>query len=153
MRSFPPLPDWVALEHRVAQILSQQELHGWRFDERAAWKLASSNQEKVKIQISDDDKFSNIVDENTILEEDNRTTETFSGLTNSKKYYARICAFLGDSNEQSAFTLANGSTTVPGRLLIVTKSITDLGKKPKLAWSQVSAEYDGVEIGLGGFGI
>ena len=42
MRSFPPLPDWVALEHRVAQILSQQELHGWRFDERAAWKLASS---------------------------------------------------------------------------------------------------------------
>ena len=111
-----------------------------------AWKLASSNQEKVKIQISDDDKFSNIVDENTILEEDNRTTETFSGLTNSKKYYARICAFLGDSNEQSAFTLANGSTTVPGRLLIVTKSITDLGKKPKLAWSPVSAEYDGVEV-------
>ena len=42
MRSFPPLPDWVALEHRVAQILSKQEIHGWRFDEKAAWKLASS---------------------------------------------------------------------------------------------------------------
>ncbi len=42
MRPLPPLPSWVALEHRVAQILTEQEIHGWCFDERAAWKLASS---------------------------------------------------------------------------------------------------------------
>ena len=42
MRSLPPLPDWVALEHDVATILTKQELHGWRFDVDAAWKLASS---------------------------------------------------------------------------------------------------------------
>ena len=42
MRPFPPLPDWVALEHQVSQILTQQQLHGWYFDEQAAWKLASS---------------------------------------------------------------------------------------------------------------
>ena len=42
MRPFPPLPDWVALEHQVAQILTQQQLHGWYFDTEAAWKLASS---------------------------------------------------------------------------------------------------------------
>ena len=42
MRSLPPLPDWVALEHDVAQILTKQELHGWYFDTEAAWKLASS---------------------------------------------------------------------------------------------------------------
>ncbi len=42
MRPLPPLPNWVALEHRVAQILTEQEIHGWYFDERAAWKLASS---------------------------------------------------------------------------------------------------------------
>ena len=36
------LPDWIQLEHRVAQILSQQELHGWKFDEKAAWQLAST---------------------------------------------------------------------------------------------------------------
>ena len=41
MRPLSPLPDWVALEHSVAQILTQQELHGWYFDERAAWKLES----------------------------------------------------------------------------------------------------------------
>ena len=42
MRTFPPIPEWVALEHDVARILTQQELHGWYFDERSAWQLASS---------------------------------------------------------------------------------------------------------------
>ena len=42
MRSLPPLPDWVALEHDVAQILTTQELHGWHFDTKAAWQLAST---------------------------------------------------------------------------------------------------------------
>ena len=42
MRLFSPLPDWVRLEHQVAQILTQQELHGWYFDERAAWELESA---------------------------------------------------------------------------------------------------------------
>ena len=42
MRPLPPLPQWVLLEHQVAQILTQQELHGWYFDERAAWQLSSA---------------------------------------------------------------------------------------------------------------
>ena len=42
MRPFPSIPPWVLLEHEVAKILTQQEIHGWYFDERAAWKLASS---------------------------------------------------------------------------------------------------------------
>ena len=42
MRPLSPLPDWVALEHSVAQILTQQELHGWYFNERSAWELESS---------------------------------------------------------------------------------------------------------------
>lgn len=42
MRSLPPIPEWVALEHQVAQVLTKQELHGWHFDSEAAWKLASS---------------------------------------------------------------------------------------------------------------
>ena len=31
-----------SLEHDVARILQQQEAHGWRFDSRAAWELAST---------------------------------------------------------------------------------------------------------------
>ena len=42
MRTLPPLPAWVSLEHQVAQILTEQEQHGWYFDERAAWELEST---------------------------------------------------------------------------------------------------------------
>lgn len=35
-------PDWILMEHRVAEILTQQEIHGWHFDEAAAWELTSS---------------------------------------------------------------------------------------------------------------
>ena len=42
MRPLSPLPEWVLLEHQVAQILTEQELHGWYFNERAAWELSSS---------------------------------------------------------------------------------------------------------------
>ena len=42
MRPLPQIPEWVKLEHQVAQLLTTQELHGWYFDERAAWELSSS---------------------------------------------------------------------------------------------------------------
>ena len=42
MRTLPPLPEWIAFEHEVATILTQQEQHGWYFDERAARELESS---------------------------------------------------------------------------------------------------------------
>ena len=42
MRPLPPIPDWVTLEHQVAQILTKQELHGWYFNESAARELEST---------------------------------------------------------------------------------------------------------------
>ena len=42
MEPLHTLPEWVSLEHQVQTILTQQEIHGWRFDEAAAWKLASA---------------------------------------------------------------------------------------------------------------
>tara|TARA_B100000029_G_scaffold253056_1_gene250003 strand:- start:216 stop:1478 length:1263 start_codon:yes stop_codon:yes gene_type:complete len=42
MRPLSPLPEWLSLEHQVAEILTKQEQHGWFFDEQAAWKLESS---------------------------------------------------------------------------------------------------------------
>ena len=47
MRPLPPLPEWVALEHTVATILSEQERHGWYFDERTAWELTSALQQEL----------------------------------------------------------------------------------------------------------
>jgi DNA polymerase I-like protein with 3'-5' exonuclease and polymerase domains len=42
LETLPQIPDWVKLEHRAAQILTTQELHGWYFDEPAAWELEST---------------------------------------------------------------------------------------------------------------
>jgi len=42
MQTLPPLPEWVQLEHQVAQLLTQQEIHGWYFDEPAARELEST---------------------------------------------------------------------------------------------------------------
>ena len=39
MSTFPPLPDWVKLEHQVALILQKQEEHGWYFNESSAREL------------------------------------------------------------------------------------------------------------------
>ena len=39
MQAFPSIPEWVQMEHQVAQILTKQEIHGWYFDEQAAQKL------------------------------------------------------------------------------------------------------------------
>jgi DNA polymerase I-like protein with 3'-5' exonuclease and polymerase domains len=36
------IPDWLILEHDVATILTEQEIHGWYFDEPAAWQLEST---------------------------------------------------------------------------------------------------------------
>tara|TARA_B100000886_G_scaffold335769_1_gene293380 strand:- start:13 stop:1281 length:1269 start_codon:yes stop_codon:yes gene_type:complete len=41
MRALSPLPKWLALEHRVAEILTEQEIHGWYFDESKAQQLES----------------------------------------------------------------------------------------------------------------
>ena len=48
MRPLSKIPEWVRLEHEVAQILTEQELHGWYFDQHAAWKLASSLRKELE---------------------------------------------------------------------------------------------------------
>ena len=42
MRPLSPLPDWISLEHQVQRILTDQEIHGWYFDEQKAQQLESS---------------------------------------------------------------------------------------------------------------
>jgi DNA polymerase I-like protein with 3'-5' exonuclease and polymerase domains len=45
------VPSFIEMEHQVAQILQTQEEYGWRFDETAAWELASALEEELR-QIS-----------------------------------------------------------------------------------------------------
>ena len=48
MSTLPPLPEWVRMEHQVAQILTQQELHGWYFNESEARSLESALRREVE---------------------------------------------------------------------------------------------------------
>ena len=42
MRPLPPIPEWIQMEHQVAQILTQQEINGWYFNESEARELEST---------------------------------------------------------------------------------------------------------------
>ena len=42
MAALPSIPEWIALEHDVARILTDQEIYGWAFDEPAARELAQT---------------------------------------------------------------------------------------------------------------
>ena len=48
MQTFPPIPEWISLEHQVAHILTKQELHGWYFDEQEARDLESTLRREVE---------------------------------------------------------------------------------------------------------
>jgi DNA polymerase I-like protein with 3'-5' exonuclease and polymerase domains len=48
LERLPRIPDWVELEHKVAQILTEQELYGWCFDEAAAWELESTLRQELE---------------------------------------------------------------------------------------------------------
>ena len=48
MEPFSTIPEWITLEHESAEILTKQELHGWYFDERSAWKLASTLRQELE---------------------------------------------------------------------------------------------------------
>ena len=41
MRTLPPLSDSCRLEHRVAEILTEQEIHGWTFNQQKSQQLES----------------------------------------------------------------------------------------------------------------
>ena len=48
MGPLPTLPEWISLEHQVQQILTEQEIHGWRFNEAAAWQLTSALSQELR---------------------------------------------------------------------------------------------------------
>ena len=48
MRTLPPIPGWVQMEHQVAQILTQQEIHGWYFNESEARSLESTLRQELE---------------------------------------------------------------------------------------------------------
>jgi DNA polymerase I-like protein with 3'-5' exonuclease and polymerase domains len=48
MGTLSAIPEWVKIEHEVAKLLTEQELYGWHFDERAAQQLTSTLQQELE---------------------------------------------------------------------------------------------------------
>ena len=48
METLPTIPEWITLEHEAAEILTTQELNGWYFDERSAWKFTSTLRQELE---------------------------------------------------------------------------------------------------------
>ena len=48
MGPLPTVPEWVTLEHRVAELLTQQEINGWYFDEEAGVRLESTKRRELE---------------------------------------------------------------------------------------------------------
>ena len=52
MRTLPPLSDSCRLEHRVAEILTEQQIHGWTFDEQKSQQLESHLRREMEEPVS-----------------------------------------------------------------------------------------------------
>jgi len=85
LATFPTLPDWVALEHRVAQILTEQELYGWQFSEAAAWELESSLRRELEgLTKLLRNRYPYVADREFTPKRPNRTTGYVAGATLTK---------------------------------------------------------------------
>jgi len=48
MGPLPTVPEWVTLEHEVAELLTQQEINGWYFDEEAGVRLENAKRRELE---------------------------------------------------------------------------------------------------------
>ena len=121
MRPFPEIPDWIELEHQVAQILTAQEEHGWYFDERSAWELECSLRTELQdlIEILSR-RFPFIPGAEFTPKRNNRTQGYVEGCP-----FTRLKEFNPSSRDHIAWILTNydgfdpsGTTTTSGKTKI-----------------------------------
>ena len=121
MEAFPPLPDWVKVEHQVATLLTEQENHGWCFDERAAQQLASSLQEELET-IKEDLRRRHpfVKGEEKTPKRNNKTQGYIEGAT-----FTRLKEFNPTSRDQIAWILTTFYGWKPTQLTATGKPIID----------------------------
>ena len=121
MRSFPPLPEFVQLEHQVANILQLQEEHGWFFDEETARELELT----LRKELSDiteilQNRFPYIPGAEFTPKRNNRTQGYVEGAT-----FQRLKDFNPSSREHIAWILEHHDGWKPGVLTSTGKPMMD----------------------------
>ena len=121
MRPLPPLPEWVALEHKVAQILTEQEQHGWYFNETAAWKLASSlTQELQDLEKILRQRHPDVAGSEFTPKRDNKTSGYIKGAT-----FTRLKELNPTSRDHIAWILQRYYGWKPTQMTATGKPIVD----------------------------
>ena len=134
MRPLPPLPDWLKLEHQVAHILTQQEIHGWYFDEPAAWKLESTLREELsKATNLLRDRFAFVAGSEFTPKRNNRTKGYIAGSP-----FTKLKELNPTSRDHIAWTLKThcgwtpSSLTNSGKAVIDETVLKDIGSETAL---------------------
>ena len=121
MRTLPPLPQWVSLEHEVLKLLTQQERHGWFFNERAAWELESALRRELReIEETLRRRFPFVPGAEFNPKRDNRTSGYVKGAP-----FTRLKDFNPASRDHIAFILSNYYQWTPTKLTPTGKPIID----------------------------
>ena len=121
MYPFCTLPDWVELEHNVATILAEQERHGWYFDERAAWKLASSLEQELRtIEKEVLRRHAYVAGKEFTPKRDNKTSGYVSGAT-----FTRLTETNITSRDHISWILQNHYDWKPDKLTKEGKAVID----------------------------
>jgi DNA polymerase I-like protein with 3'-5' exonuclease and polymerase domains len=130
MRSFPALPEWVSLEHQVAQILTEQEIHGWYFDQRSARDLELHLRRELR-EITEvlERRYPFVAGSEFTPKRNNRNKGYVIGAT-----FQRLKPLLPASRDHIAWILTNfdnfdpnGSLTATGKMVIDETSLKNHG--------------------------
>ena len=139
METFHPLPEWITLEHQVATILTQQEIHGWYFDEKSARELESTLRtelESTQAKIRAD--FPYVAGAVFTPKRDNQRTGYVKGVS-----FTRLKDFNPQSRDHIAWILSThcgwqpSSLTNSGKAVIDETVLKDIGTDIALRFLRV----------------
>ena len=121
MRPLPPLSDWLKLEHQVAQILQDQEEHGWYFDVKTSREL----EETLRTELEENYKLLRgkhpyVFGSTFTPRRDNRTSGYVKGCT-----FTRIKEFNPTSRDNIAWILKTHYGWEPKLKTVTGKPVID----------------------------
>ena len=134
METFSTIPEWITLEHRVAEILTEQELHGWYFDEPTAWELESTlRRELEELNKLLRHRYPYVAGSEFTPKRPNKTQGYVAGAT-----FTRLKEFSPSSRDHISWVMRThhnwkpGKTTNTGKAVIDETVLKDIGTEEAL---------------------
>lgn len=121
MASFPEGLSWIGLEHQVQQILTRQEIHGWRFDVKAAQALDNELRSELEgLSEGVVDSFPYVPGKEFTPKRNNKTKGYVAGCP-----FTKLVDTNSTSREHIAWILQNYYGWVPSKFTDTNKAVVD----------------------------